>query len=1320
VKSPQWYASGYTAADPGNLTSYRNYVAEVVSRYAGDPTILMWQLMNEAESRDLAGDCTDGGAVLLHNFATDVSGLIKSIDPNHLVSLGTLGGSQCGQHRHNFGTVHDVATIDVCEFHDYSPLEAMPTDVREDGYDNGLATRIQICHDLGKPIFVGESGIPNSIPVAGSVVPRSIGLSERAKRIRAKVQAQFHAGVVGYLAWTFNDGPEGLDDRYEIMPGDPALAELRVPIDAPGFVTADGPQLMTDGNPWYLHGASTYHTTNRGGPNDPDQIIGMAQDAGLNTLRIGEMFHQYATGYPEESGPPSHAPYDEADWARTDRFLDKLREAGLRAILDLSAFRNFLVHRDIAAGPDYTRICTDGIGVTVAERRSVLDQISPYRTDVLPEWDTFINFVANRVNTVNGLAYKDDPTIAIVSFAGEAGPPDSLDCGRAHSGAELTNFYDRVFTKWKTLDQTHLLSNGGLIHLDWAELHGDTDGSGINWQDIFSLQGNDIPSIHTYPARIDDGVPADFQSPKVSAFLADLGKPWFTEEFGWQQGVSDATRAANYRWLYGRQQACGSAGAAFWNLGNELAGGTFDVNPGTPLAFGAVQQGGTGDVTPAPICSFGPVTPGPTNWLELQFNITFNEPITDLDATDFTIGGTSSGWFVKSLEGSGRGPYVITLAEAGTTDGTVALTLGANTIASDSLPAAAVTTPRITIDRTGPMVALARSPSTDPSNASGFVVTATWTEPVNAFDASDVSVAGATISGFTGSGADYSWSVTPTADGPVSSGVTADATRDALGNPSLGTSLPVWTSDRTAPTVTTPSLNRTTAPHGAPVIVNATAADARGVASADVSVAGGPWLSMTAVDAAFGGTSEAVTRTVTMSPPPGPVSICVRATDAAANVSAGTACRSLTVVKANQTITFANPGNKTMLTTTIVAAPTASSNLPVTLTTTSASSICTADGVTITVVGPGSCAVTASQPGDVNYNAAPNVTRTFTITKANQTITFATITAKTMAVSSFNVAPTASSGLDVAVATTSAGSICTVSDRTINLVGPGSCAVTASQPGDNRYNAAPNVTRTFTISKLNQTITFPAIPNKTLATSTVTVAPTVTSGLPILVATSSPSSVCTVTDNTISIAGPGSCAVTASQPGNTTYNPAPNVTRTFTISKVSQTITFAAIPNKTLATVSFDVAPTTSAAPPLAVAISTTSSSSICTVAGMTITLIGPGSCAITASQPGDGYYAAAPNVTRTFTITKANQTITFVNPGTRTMAQSPLTLSGTASSGYLVTFTTSTPLVCTSSGANGATLTFVATGTCTVIANQAGDSRYNAAAAVTRSFAVR
>jgi hypothetical protein len=80
-------------------------------------------------------------------------------------------------------------------------------------------------------------------------------------------------------------------------------------------------------------------------------------------------------------------------------------------------------------------------------------------------------------------------------------------------------------------------------------------------------------------------------------------------------------------------------------------------------------------------------------------------------------------------------------------------------------------------------------------------------------------------------------------------------------------------------------------------------------------------------------------------------------------------------------------------------------------------------------------------------------------------------------------------------------------------------------------------------------------------------------------------------------------------------------------------------------------------------------------------------------------------------------QTVTFAAISAKTLLQSPLMLTATASFGQRLSFTTTTPLVCTTSGTDGATLALVGTGTCTVVASQAGDPTYSEATPVSRSF---
>ncbi len=374
-------------------------------------------------------------------------------------------------------------------------------------------------------------------------------------------------------------------------------------------------------------------------------------------------------------------------------------------------------------------------------------------------------------------------------------------------------------------------------------------------------------------------------------------------------------------------------------------------------------------------------------------------------------------------------------------------------------------------------------------------------------------------------------------------------------------------------------------------------------------------------------------------------------------------------------------------------------------------SVCTVSSSTLSFVGVGSCVIDANQAGNANYSAAPQVQQSFTVSSATQTISFSTLTNKVLAQSPLTLSATASSGLSVTFSTTTP-TVCTVSGTTLTLLTSGTCTVDANQAGNANYSAAPQVQQSFTVSSATQTISFSTITTKTLAQSPLTLSATASSGLSVTFSTTTPT-VCTVSGTMLTLLTPGTCTVVASQAGNTFYAAAASVTRSFTVSKATQTISFSTITTKTLAQSPLTLSATASSG--LSVTFSTTTPT-VCTVSGTTLTLLTSGTCTVVGSQAGNTFYAAAASVTRSFTVSKATQTISFSTITKKTRAQSPLTLSATASSGLSVTFSTTTPMVCTVSGT---TLTLLTSGTCTVVASQAGNTFYAAAASVTRSFTV-
>jgi mannan endo-1,4-beta-mannosidase len=225
AKDLAWYQSGYESRiEAGEIVPYEQYVSAIVTRYADSPTIAMWQLVNEAQATNADGSCDESTALsALTGFSDAVGGLVHRLDPNHLVSLGAIAGysgsgSQwCGAANSDYQVLMSSAGTDVCDFHDYG----YPTDPMSSAPAPNLASAIQMCHEDGKPLMVGETGIYASSDGA---------LPQRAAEFSAKFVAQFQAGVVGELMWAWAVKPQYRptvsDSNYAIFPGDPSLGVL--------------------------------------------------------------------------------------------------------------------------------------------------------------------------------------------------------------------------------------------------------------------------------------------------------------------------------------------------------------------------------------------------------------------------------------------------------------------------------------------------------------------------------------------------------------------------------------------------------------------------------------------------------------------------------------------------------------------------------------------------------------------------------------------------------------------------------------------------------------------------------------------------------------------------------------------------------------------------------------------------------------------------------------------------------------------------------------------------------------------------------------
>ena len=262
-----------------------------------------------------------------------------------------------------------------------------------------------------------------------------------------------------------------------------------------------------------------------------------------------------------------------------------------------------------------------------------------------------------------------------------------------------------------------------------------------------------------------------------------------------------------------------------------------------------------------------------------------------------------------------------------------------------------------------------------------------------------------------------------------------------------------------------------------------------------------------------------------------------------------------------------------------------------------ASGNCTMTGNSVHLTAGGSCTIRASQAGNSNYNAAPDVSRTFAVAKANQTITIIThAPASAPDNGSFIVVANSNSGAPI---TFSSGGVCTNNGATFTITsGAGTCTVKYDQAGDGNFNPATQVIESVNAEKVNQSITVGTYaPLSAAYNATFTVAATSNSGSAV---SYSSSGVCTNVGATFTItSGTGICTVKYDQAGDGNHNPATQVTESVTAQKANQTITVNSNPpaNATY-NANFTVGATSDSGLPV-----TFSSAGVCTNASATFTM---------------------------------------------------------------------------------------------------------------------
>lgn len=223
-----WYREGYKQG-------YLKYVKAVTGEFKHRSEIMIWELINEPET---------GNFNNFYEFAKTASEEIKSVNSNHLLSVGTVGGvgDKFGSYlsifkKSNFRKLYSLQSIDAVSLHDYSYdsgvferldiLYRFKGDLKKAERYSGLGSRIEkpfagldsyflkkgklvrfpltlrwlwniynkrdvsFAKSINKPVYAGEIGFKN------------IPGRDRVKIMDLDIASKFKNGIAGIMLWSF-------------------------------------------------------------------------------------------------------------------------------------------------------------------------------------------------------------------------------------------------------------------------------------------------------------------------------------------------------------------------------------------------------------------------------------------------------------------------------------------------------------------------------------------------------------------------------------------------------------------------------------------------------------------------------------------------------------------------------------------------------------------------------------------------------------------------------------------------------------------------------------------------------------------------------------------------------------------------------------------------------------------------------------------------------------------------------------------------------------------------------------------------------------
>ncbi|WOL14491.1 hypothetical protein Cni_G23271 [Canna indica] len=336
-----------------------------------------------------------------------------------------------------------------------------------------------------------------------------------------------------------------------------------------GFVGTRGLHFFANGSsPFFANGFNAYWLmTVAADPSQRGKVSSVLEDASRHGLTVARTW-AFSDGGANalQSSPGS---YNEQPFQGLDFVVSEARKYGIRLILSL--VNNY---ESFGGKKQYVQWARDqGQNIESEDEFFTNPVVRGY-------YKNHVKTVLTRVNTITGVAYKDDPTI----FAWEL--MNEPRCSSDLSGKSIQEWITEMASYLKSIDSNHLLEAG--LEGFYGQLSSSQKQTSPGFQvgtDFISnnqIPGIDFATIHLYPDQwllhSSDESQLAFSSKWLDIHMEDaknvLRKPLLVAEFGKSMkdpGFSTEQRDRMFRTVYSKiyrsaRTGGATAGSLFWQL----------------------------------------------------------------------------------------------------------------------------------------------------------------------------------------------------------------------------------------------------------------------------------------------------------------------------------------------------------------------------------------------------------------------------------------------------------------------------------------------------------------------------------------------------------------------------------------------------------------------------------------------------------------------------------------------------------------------------------------------------------------------------------